>query len=89
MHVGNGNVPYRSDAVYAKEALAEYGNAFAEAATAVKQKNRSKNRKNRAKKDTEQKNPCLFLAVWRKQKRKSDRKFGGYILQNVEKKDRN
>ena len=34
MHVGNGNVPYRSDAVYAKEALAEYGNAFAEAATA-------------------------------------------------------
>ena len=30
----NGNVPYRSDAVYAKEALAEYGNAFAEAATA-------------------------------------------------------
>ena len=34
MHVGNGNVPYRSDAVYAKEARAEYGNAFAEAATA-------------------------------------------------------
>lgn len=34
MHVGNRNVPYRSDAVYAKEALAEYGNAFAEAATA-------------------------------------------------------
>jgi len=34
MLVGNRNVPYRSDAVYAKEALAEYGNAFAEAATA-------------------------------------------------------
>ena len=29
----------------------------------VKQKNRSKNRKNRAKKDTEQKNPCLFLRL--------------------------
>ena len=26
----------------------------------VKQKNRSKNRKNRSKKDTEQKNPCLL-----------------------------
>ena len=67
MHVGNGNVPYRSDAVYAKEALAEYGNALPKRQRLVKQKNRSKNRKNRAKKDTEQKNPCLFC-VWRQQK---------------------
>ena len=54
----------------------------------VKQKNRSKKQKKQSKKDTEQKNPCLFC-VWRQQKRKSDRKFGGYILQNVEKKDKN
>lgn len=54
----------------------------------VKQKNRSKNRKNRAKK-TRNRKIRVFFCVWRQQKRKSDRKFGGYILQNVEKKDRN
>lgn len=54
----------------------------------VKQKNRSKNRKNRAKK-TRNRKIRVFFCVWRQQKRKSDRKFGGYILQNVENKDRN
>ena len=38
IHIGNRNVPYRSDAVYAQEALAEYGNVFAEAAAAREEK---------------------------------------------------
>ena len=50
MHVGNGNVPYRSDAVYAKEALAEYGNAFAEAATARETEEQKQKQKKQSKK---------------------------------------